>query len=203
MSEELWVEVEPDRAPQPLSALLVSYRERLERLIDLRIDPRLRGRIDAADVVQEAYLDVAKRLEGWRADPQMPFFVWVRFLTVQRLVQAHRDHLGAAMRAADREIGLESGVFGPEASAHLVALGLADSTLSPSQHAARDEQAERVRAALERLKPIDRETLALRHFEQLTNQETAAVLGLSESAAAWRYLRAIEHMRAELGLPDE
>ena len=76
-------------------ALLERHRQRLRRMIALRLDQRLQGRIDASDVIQEAYLEASTRLEDYLRRPTMPFYLWLRFLTGQKLLELHRHHLGA------------------------------------------------------------------------------------------------------------
>lgn len=182
--------------PQALAALFSQYRERLFRMVEFRLDVRLRGRVSTSDVLQEAYLDALKRLPHYQADPDVPFFIWARSVTVQRLIQVHRQHLGAQARDAAKEVSL---AVGPsiEASSDKMAELMGDLT-SPSQAARRVEVVARVREALEHLDPADREVLALRHFEELSNREVAALLGIQAAAASKRYIRAIERLKTTL-----
>lgn len=181
-----------------LGALLEEFRPRLRRMVELRMDPRLRARLDASDVLQEAFTEVARRLPEYRREPKLPFFVWVRFLTGQRLLRLHRDHLRTERRDAGREVRQAPG-GAPEASAATLASAIAASgVLSPSQDAAHGEQLERLRQALEELGAADREVLVLRHFEHLSNREVADVLELSEPGASLRYTRAAERFREVL-----
>lgn len=170
------------------------YRPRLARLLGVRLDRRLAGRFGADDVLQEAFLDVARRLPEYLADPAVPFFVWLRFLALQRLQMIERAHLGAAMRAAGREQAV-----GGSASADDVAGALAGRFTSPTEAARRSELQEQLRAALAAMEPLDRELVALRHFEELGNAEAAAVLGLTKDAASKRYVRALRRLREALG----
>jgi RNA polymerase sigma-70 factor, ECF subfamily len=184
-----------------LGELFSKYRDRLGRMIQFRLDGRLKGRIAASDVLQEAYIDALKRLPHYQADPDMPFLIWLRWVTMQRLVEVHRQHLGAQMRDAGREIAV--GVGGPlAASSAMIAEFIGDLT-SPSQAAQRSETLAQLGRALDGLDPTDREVLALRHFEELSNQETAAVLGIQPAAASKRYVRALERLKGALEqLPD-
>jgi RNA polymerase sigma-70 factor (ECF subfamily) len=182
--------------PQALETLFTRYRDRLRRMVEFRLDTRLRGRVSASDVLQEAYIDALKRLPHYQADPDVPFFIWLRSVTVQRLIQAHRQHLGARARDAAKEIRLAHG-DALEASAETMAELMGDLT-SPSEAAHRGEVIARVREALDRLDPIDREVLALRHFEELSNREVAALLGIRTAAASKRYVRAIGRLHAAL-----
>jgi RNA polymerase sigma-70 factor (ECF subfamily) len=177
-----------------LGELLGRDRERLRRMVALRLDRRLQGRVDPSDVIQEACLDAARRLPEYHKNPTMPFFLWLRFLTGQRLHDEHRKHLGAAARDAGREISLYRGSLPGTTSAALAAHLLGRLT-TPSQAALRAERKIRLQEALNGLDPIDREVLALRHFEELSNGETAAVLGLDKSAASKRYARALVRLR--------
>jgi RNA polymerase sigma-70 factor (ECF subfamily) len=177
-----------------LADLFARHRGRLEALVALRLDPHLRGRLDAGDVLQEAWLDVGRRFDEWLAKPDMPLYLWIRFLTVQKLAELHRRH-GAKQRDARREVALHAG---PSASTHSVAEHLAGSFSSPSQGLARQEVLARVTAALDALEEIDREVLVLRHFEELSNNEVAEVLGITKAGASNRYVRALKRLRAAL-----
>jgi RNA polymerase sigma-70 factor (ECF subfamily) len=182
---------------QALNALFARHRERLCRMVETRLDPRLQPRLDASDVVQDAYVEVVKRLPEYRRDPKLPFFLWLRLVVGERLVQLHRHHLGTHMRDASREISLYRGALPPASSAALAAQLLGKLT-SPSQAAVRAESILRLQEALNTLDPVDREILALRHFEELTAAESAQVLGLEEAAAAKRYFRALQRLKQVL-----
>jgi RNA polymerase sigma-70 factor (ECF subfamily) len=174
--------------------LMSEHRPRLRRMVALRMDRRLNGRIDPSDVIQESYIDAARRLKEYSENPSMPFFLWLRFLTAQRLMEQHRRHLGAQARDANREISLYHGAF-PEATTADLAAHLLGKLSTPSQVAIRVEQTIRLQEALNSLEPIDREILALRHFEQFSNGEAAEVLGLDKSAASKRYARALVRLK--------
>lgn len=177
-----------------LAELFDRYRARLRRMVDLRMDPRLRTRLDASDVLQEAYLDVAKDLPPYLADPKLPPLLWLRLHVGRRLITLHRHHLGAKMRDAGMEISLYRGAL-PEASSAALASMLLGKQTSPTQAAQRAERMLRVQEALNSLEPIDREVLALRHFEQLSRAETAQVLGIAQEAGAKRYFRALKRLK--------
>jgi RNA polymerase sigma-70 factor (ECF subfamily) len=179
-----------------LGELFSRYRDRLARMIQFRLDGRLKGRVATSDVLQEAYIDALKRLPHFQADPGMPFLVWLRWVTMQRLIEVHRQHLGARMRDAGREVAFDPG-DNLAASSAMIAEFAGDLT-SPSQAAQRAEAVAELQRALEGLEPTDREVLALRHFEELSNQETAAVLGIQPAAASKRYVRALERLKDAL-----
>jgi RNA polymerase sigma-70 factor (ECF subfamily) len=178
---------------QALGALFSAHGDRLRRMVDFRLDARLRGRVSTSDILQESYIDALKRLPHFQADPDVPFFIWLRTVTIQRLIQVHRQHLGAQARDAAREIQLGHG-GAVEASSERMAELIGDIT-SPSQAAHRGEVTARLRETLDRLDPIDREVLAPRHFEELSNREVAALLGIRTAAASKRYVRAIKRLR--------
>src|SRR5215813_4462783 len=184
---------------QAWERLMSDHRPRLQRMIGLRLDRRLQGRVDPSDVIQEAYIDAARRLGEYSKNPPMPFYLWLRFLAGQRLLEQHRRHLGAQARDAGRELSLYRGAFPETTSADLAAHFLGKLS-SPSQAAVKIEQKIRLQEALNSLEPIDREILALRHFEQLSNAETAQVLGIDKSAASKRYARALVRLK-DLLLP--
>jgi RNA polymerase sigma-70 factor (ECF subfamily) len=173
-----------------VAALFIHFRDRLERMVSLRLDPRLQGRIDPADVLQDAYFVLARRFVEYAADQAVPFFVWLRQLVGQKLIDIHRRHLGAQMRAAGHEVSIYRGSL-PEASSLCMAERLLGRLTSASRAAIRAETQLRVQDALNAMEPLDREVLALRHFEMLSNEETAQVLGLRKTAASNRYVRAL------------
>jgi RNA polymerase sigma-70 factor (ECF subfamily) len=180
-------------------ALLRRYHDRLRRMIAVRLDPRLQGRFDPSDVLQETYLDAFGRLQDYLREPRLPFFLWIRFLTGHHLGRIHRDHLGRQMRDPAREVSLYQWAM-PEASSAALAAQLLGRESRPSELAVRAERILRLQEALGRMDPIDREVLSMRHFEHLTRAETAHVLKLSEAAAAKRYLRALERLREMLAM---
>jgi RNA polymerase sigma-70 factor (ECF subfamily) len=183
--------------PERFGALLEEYRPRLRRMVALRLDPRLHGRIDPSDVIQETYLEATARLVEYLQKPAMPFFLWLRFLAGQKLVTLHRHHLGRQMRDAGREVALDRGRL-PETSSAALAAQLLGSETRPSEAAIRAELKVRLQEALNRMEPLEREILALRHFEQLSLAETAQVLGLTESGACRRHLRALKRLKEVL-----
>ena len=177
-----------------LAALVQRHRDRLERMVRLRMDRRLQGRVDPADVVQEAYLALRGKLPHYSAEPRLPFFLWLRLEVGQKLVDAHRFHLGTQMRDAGQEVSLHRGAL-PQASSLSLAEQLLGKLTPASQAAMRVELKFRVQEALNSMAPHDREVLILRHFEELSNVETAQVLGIKPSAAVNRYVRALKRLK--------
>jgi RNA polymerase sigma-70 factor, ECF subfamily len=182
---------------QAAAELLPRYRDRLRRMIDLRLDARLHRRLDASDIVQDALLDIASRLDEYVKDPKLPFFLWMRMIAGDRLLRLHRQHLGAKMRDLGREVSLYKSAL-PAASSFALASMLLGRLTSATQAAVRAERLLRIQEALNALEPIDREVLALRHFEQLSPAETATALGLRPDAASKQYIRALKRRKQAL-----
>src|SRR5438270_627063 len=174
--------------------LFARHRDRLKRMIHLRLSRRLQGRIDDDDVLQEAFLEIARKLKEYVEKPLLPFYLWLRHLTGLKLAEVHRRHLGTLLRDADREVSLHRGGL-PEADSVSLAAHLLGTLTTPSQAAVRAETRLLVQEALNSMDPIDREVLALKHFEQLSTSEIAEVLGLSKAGAGSRYLRAIKRLK--------
>jgi RNA polymerase sigma-70 factor, ECF subfamily len=181
-----------DRAA--LNKLFAQHRARLQRMVELRLDRRLQARVDASDVIQEAYIEALNRLEEYLREPKYPLFLWLRLLVGERLLKLHRHHLGTQMRNAGMEVSLYRGAL-PVASSAALAAQLLGKHTSPTQCAVRAERAMRLQEALNTLEPVDREVLSLRHFEEMTLAETAQSLGIQESAAAKRYIRALKKLK--------
>ncbi|MCG3180810.1 MAG: hypothetical protein BIFFINMI_03173 [Phycisphaerae bacterium] len=182
-----------------LAELFSLHRERLWRMVNFRLDRRLAGRLSPDDVLQEAYLDAATRLEHFKqaSDAGMSPFVWLRSICFQTLIDAHRRHLGAARRDAGREVPLWAGA-GAMSTSQSMAIQLTGHLTSPSQAAARAEAMGAIRSAIESMDAIDREILALRHFEELCNGEAAEILGIAPKAASIRYIRAVRRLKEVL-----
>ncbi|MGE3819818.1 MAG: RNA polymerase sigma factor [Isosphaeraceae bacterium] len=180
--------------------LWARHREPLRRMIGLRMDPALRRRVDASDVVQDALVRASQRLEDYLSDPSVPFHVWLGGIARDQLIDQHRRHRVAGRRSIDRERPIDGagGPFADRSSIQLAAQ-LRDPNPTPAAEALRQELGRRFAEVFDRLDPDDREILALRHLDSLTNGEAAQALGLSASAAGMRYLRALRRLRAILG----
>lgn len=183
--------------PDALSELFDRYRSRLKRMVSLRLDRRLQGRVDASDIVQEALVDAARRLESYADDPDMDFFLWLRWLAADRLLNAHRRHLATQKRDARQEVSLYRRAM-PEANSISIAQQLLGQLTSPTQAVMRAELQLIVQEVLNGMDPIDREVLILRNFEQLTTDETAEVLGIKRSTAGKRYITALRRLKQAL-----
>ena len=181
-----------------LADLFEANKERLSRMVRLRMSAQVQPRVAVSDVLQEAYVDLAQQLNNYAKNPKLPFFLWLRRITGQRLAKVHRAHLGQEIRNINRERRLD-GIGIPDASSVYMASQLAGQFTSVSEQAIRNENELRMQTAIEQLADTDREILAMRHVEQLTNSEIAILLEISESAATNRYVRAIRRLRDALG----
>ncbi|MFN9718114.1 MAG: sigma-70 family RNA polymerase sigma factor [Planctomycetota bacterium] len=180
-----------------LADLFLQHRDRLWRLVTFRMDPRLHGRVDADDVLQEAWLSAVQRIDHFLVDASRSIFVWFRLITSQTLVDIHRRHLGTQKRNAGNEFSIDRGWSSSSTSSSL-SFHLLDHLTTPSEAALKEEMSQKLNEALADMKEMDREVLALRHFEQLTNREAAQVLGISEQAASDRYIRALARLRTSM-----
>jgi RNA polymerase sigma-70 factor (ECF subfamily) len=188
--------------PEALAEVFAHYRDRLRRMVRLRLDRRLQGRVDPSDVLQEAYLDVAARAAEYAAKPEMPFFLWLRMVTGQRLLETHRRHLQTKMRDATQEVSLYGGAL-PQANSMSLAAQLLGRLTTASTAAMRSEMQIQLQQVLNAMDSIDREVLALRHFEELSNGEIATILNLSKAATSNRYVRALKRLKDDLSqIPD-
>jgi RNA polymerase sigma-70 factor, ECF subfamily len=170
--------------------LLRRHRDRLLRMIAVRLDSRVAPRVDPSDVVQEVLIEANRRLDSYVRTRPLPFYPWLRQIAVDQIGMTHRRHVRAARRTVRREepAGL------PDASAYELAGRLLISSLGPSARLRREEQRIHIRSALDRLPERDREILALRYLEQLSTAEVAAVLSISEAAVKMRLLRAVQRL---------
>lgn len=173
--------------------LFERYRSRLARMVVLRLDSRIMGKVDVEDILQDACMEASRRIEDFLDRPSVPFFVWLRQITSQVLIDVHRRYLGAQMRDVSRERSLDQCDLSNAGSALLLAQ-LAGSLTSPSQGAVRNEMVGELRTALQELEEIDREVLVLRHLEELSNSEVAEILCIDKYAASKRYVRALERL---------
>jgi RNA polymerase sigma-70 factor (ECF subfamily) len=188
----------PDAAGQ----LLNRHRDALRRMVELRLDRRIQQRIDASDIVQEVMIEANRRLEQYLATPAMPFHLWLRQMARDRIIDAHRRHRASGKRSVDREQAMAAPASLDRSTMELAGQ-LCDPELTPAAAATMQELQRRFQAALETMEDHDREIVLMRHFEQLSNQDAARTLGLTEPAASMRYLRAIRKLRKLLAEPSD
>jgi RNA polymerase sigma-70 factor (ECF subfamily) len=193
--------IERARGGDPLAeaAILDGHRDRLRRLVASRLDRRLAARIDPSDVIQEALADASVRLSDYLQKPPLPLLPWLGQFALERLAKLHRHHLRTSKRSVDRE--RPPSEFSSQrppwaASQHLIAGGT-----SPSGRAIRDEDCQRVRAAMSRLSEGDRKLLAMRHIEALSMEQIATALGIKLGAAKVRHIRALRRVQTFLEEP--
>ena len=192
-SNSEWSLLAGDHNQQPAdwNEIMLRHRDRLRRMVDVRMHPRLQGRVDASDVIQDTFFEAARVLKNGQ-NQDIPVYLWLRRLANQKLIQAHRQHLLATNRDARRE---QAQAAAPQASSVSIARYLIGNVTSPSLQAIRQERESMLQKGLEQLEPLDREVLALRHFEQLSGPESAEILGISHDAVKKRYIRALEKLQ--------
>jgi RNA polymerase sigma-70 factor, ECF subfamily len=180
--------------------MLALHQQRLQNVIAFRLDPRLRGRVDPADVMQETFVAATLRRAEFFGHSTQPLFLWLRWMVGNTLLEVHRHHLGAQIRDARRELASHQHLNDNDDHNTRTALvaQLSAGGTGPATAALKEEIHVRLNEALSQMDETDREVLALRHYEQLTSAETAQVLGIQERAAAKRYTRALERLRVLL-----
>ncbi len=202
----MWPEVEKTREllemvrqgdKDAVGRLLQRHREALRRMVDMRLDHRIRQRVDASDIVQEVMVEANRRLQAYLEDPSMPFHLWLRQMARDRMIDAHRRHRASHKRSVDRERVMIAHANFERSTIELVSQ-LCDQELTPAAAATLHELQRKFEIALEEMDESDQEVVVMRHFEQLSNQEVAQALGLSEPAASMRYLRAMRRLRKRL-----
>jgi RNA polymerase sigma-70 factor (ECF subfamily) len=184
-----------------VNRLMERHRDALRRMIQLRLDQRIQRRIDVSDVVQEVLVEASRRIQDYLANPLMPYHLWLRQIAQDRIIDAHRRHRVSAKRSVDRERPLVAPPAGDHSTVELAAQ-LAGDDLTPAAAAVQQELAKSVEAAIARLPDADCEIILMRHYEQLSNQEIAQALGLTEPAASMRYLRAIRRLKELMADPN-
>lgn len=177
-----------------LADYFFQVQDRLKRIVNFRLDYRLSGRVSESDVIQETFVRAAKRIDSFLEKDDMPFFVWLRLEVSQKLHEIHRHHFGAEKRDIRKEIKFgknnDSGQTSMALAAHIVA-----KLTSPSRLIERAEQIAILEKTLGEMNELDREVIALRHFEELSNIETARILEIEPAAASKRYLRALKRLK--------
>ena len=198
----MWPDSEPTQqlllnirhgSDEAVNQLLERHRPAVRRMIDLRMDPVLKRRVDASDIVQEVLIQANRRLQSYLENPVMPFHLWIRQMAKDRLIDAHRRHRQTARRSMDREQPLAAAASG-ESSLDLLAQ-LHDQELTPAAAATWQELQNRFEQACSRLDESDQEIVLMRHFEHMSNGDVAAALELTPQAASMRYLRAMRRLR--------
>lgn len=190
-----------DRGEDAVAELFHRYQEKLLRMIAFRLDSRIIGKVDGEDILQDAFVETARRIQDYLDQPSVPFFVWIRQITKEVLIDTHRRYLEAKMRDVNQEVRLNRRAS-TSTTSNCLAAQLADSLTSPSQFAVRGEMVDQMRASLETMEEIDREVLVLRHLEELSNNEVAQILGIDKYAASKRYLRALERLRCAMPISE-
>jgi RNA polymerase sigma-70 factor (ECF subfamily) len=194
-----WIDQVKGGRVEVIGRLCDHYRNRLLGMIAIRMDQRLATRFGESDVLQEVYIEAVRRIDEYAADSRVDFYVWLRGLAMQRLAKLSRDHIHAGKRTTQREVDLNGG------SAVLLANHMFATKPGPLTNLIHKELRHQLQLALERLPAEQREVIAMRHFEQMSNREVAQALGVSESGATRRYGRALRQLQRMIadGIPGE
>ena len=182
--------------------LFERHREALRRMADMRLDPKIRQRVDASDIIQDVMIDANRRLQQYLDNPVMPFHLWLRQMTTDRIIDAHRRHRISQKRSVDLE---QAPVVASNLDHSTINVGpqITDGELTPAAAAIRNEMQRKFEQAVEEMDELDQEIIVMRHFEKLSNQEVAQVLQLSEPAASMRYLRAMRRLRKKFSSDED
>ncbi len=183
-----------------VNQLMDRHRDALRRMVQMRLDQKIQRRVDVSDVVQDVLVEANRRLQDYLQNPVMSFHLWLRQIAKDRIIDAHRRHRVSAKRSVDREQPLVAPA-GLDRSTMELAAQICDAELTPAAAATQQELARRVEAAITQLNEQDQEIILMRHYEQLTNQEVAQALQLTEPATSMRYLRAVRRLRESLNEP--
>lgn len=186
---------------EAVNRLMDRHRDALRRMVQMRLDQRVQRRVDVSDVVQDVLVEANRRLQDYVQTPQMPFHLWLRHIAMDRIIDAHRRHRGSAKRSVDRERPMVAAGNEDHSTMELVAQ-LHDPALTPAAAATQREMSKVVEQAISEMDEQDAEIVIMRHYEQLSNQEVAQALGLTEPAASMRYLRAMRRLK-QLLVPDK
>jgi len=171
---------------EALNRLVDTHRDYLRRVIELRMDNALRGRVDPSDIVQETQIVASKRIDEFIRRRPTSFKLWLRGEAMQQVGAQYRRHVQAARRSVRRECSIS------DASSVMLAKGLLAGT--PSRVVEQKEMAQRVRAMVETMSETDREILLLRYVEQLSNAESADLLAIDPDTARKRHGRALKRL---------
>lgn len=179
-----------------IDALLEQHRSALKKMLAVRMDPRVQGRIDPSDVVQETLTLASQRLPKYAAEQPIPFYPWLRQIALEKLAVQHNHHLRVAKRSVVREQDVRAEIS--DASVCGLAQQIVGTVESPSQTMMREEMVQRLRDALDTLREADREVIIMRFLEHMNSRDIGATLGISEAAVNMRKMVAIERIRKVL-----
>jgi RNA polymerase sigma-70 factor (ECF subfamily) len=179
-----------------LGSLLEHYRSYLALLARLQISRRLQGKVDAADLVQETFLEAHRSFARFQGTTEKELVSWLRQILAANLADLLRRYLGAKRRDVrlERELSLDL-----DHSSQALCEGLVAGQCSPSEQAAHREQAVLLAEALARLPEHYREVLILHHLEGLSFPEVGRRLGRSLDSVKNVWARALAILRRSLG----
>ena len=172
--------------------VLLRYRDRLKRMVTMRLNPRLQGRIDASDVVQQTLMDAWKGQEGFRGTTHGERMAWLRVILTRVILRADRDLLKTEKRGEGREKTLQSAIDQTSVRIEQMAIG---NERDPVSVAVRAEQTLKLAAAMEQLPDDYRRVLQLRHIDGRSHAEIAKEIGRTSAATRMLWVRALEALK--------
>lgn len=180
-----------------LGQLFEAYREKLRKMISFRLAVQMQGRVDPSDVLQEAFIDMVRRLPELSSKGDLPVLIWLRLVVLEKLCAMHRLHFAAQKRDVRRDVSLHDYLNDSHSQMRL-ADALIDELSSIDRQAIQTEERDKLHAIIAEMEPIDREVIVMRIFEDLSNNETAIILGITKQAASRRFISAIQRLRSHI-----
>ena len=181
-----------------LGQLLELYRSYLAILARLQIGRRLQGKVDAADLVQDTFLEAHRHFAEFRGAVEAELVCWLRQILAGLLANLVRRYFGTQRRDVRLERELADDL---DRSSRVLDQSLAAPQSTPSQRAAHREQAVMLADALGQLPDDYREVLILHHLEGLTFPEVAGRMGRTVDSVKNVWARALAQLRRSLGGP--
>jgi RNA polymerase sigma-70 factor (ECF subfamily) len=188
-----WLAAARAGSAEALGEALEACRGYLFTVAQRELDPQLRAKGSASDLVQQTFLEAQRDFAGFQGETEAELLAWLRRLLLNNLANFARDYRETAKRQVGREVRL------PDAdSAHSGYGGLPTSSPSPSKQAMLHERSAGVLEALEKLPPDYRQVVWLRYHDERSFEEIGQVMGRSANAVRKLWLRAVERLKQDL-----
>lgn len=169
------------------------YRDRLRCMVDNKLDPKLASRLDPSDIVQEVFVEATMRLQEFLDGKDVSFYVWLRNLATDRMIDAYRFHIRSKRRSVNRE-HRQVNKYLDDSMRQLVDK-LCASGISPSQYVIQAEAKEKMLECLKALSFKHREILVMRFMEFMSPKEIASILKIAPNTVSVRQYQALKELR--------